>query len=222
MNKSLTERTSISYIGEVVVIHQQFAQRLHRRFLQHIFQFCRIASRGHEHAVILSYLWTKPQAIAHHVGIGYGLKRFGATYIHIATHHHRMQVVRCLSHNLLIEWHLQRQQVLRQSLSPLPSEHRYGCQYLSRRCVGWQSSALTAGMQEYPLLTAKPLVEGNTSFFTPHSSFLTPRFVRLLEQPCRSASRPKLTVYRVISTKPLLAWVASDIMETSHQVWRKR
>ena len=85
--------------------------------------------------MVLGYFGSEPQAIAHHVGIGDGLERLGSADVDIAADNHRAQTLGRLVHDALIEGHLQGEQVLRQALAALPSEHGNGREYLARRGV---------------------------------------------------------------------------------------
>ena len=118
--------------------------------------------------MVLGYFRTKPQAVAHHVGIGDGLQRLGAADIHIATHDHGMQVVWCTVQDTLVEGHLQGQQILRKLLSTLPSENGHGCEHLARRSIGGQPSALPSGMEQQFLVFGQP-------FFKAHA--VAPRLI---------------------------------------------
>ena len=51
----------------------------------------------------LGYLRAEPQAVAHHVGLWYRLKRLSGTYIHIATDNHGVHVVGRAAHYLVVK-----------------------------------------------------------------------------------------------------------------------
>ena len=99
--------------------------------------------------MVLRNLRAEPQTVAYDVRIlGYRLQRFGGAYVHVAAHYHRVQTAWGGVHDALVERHLQRQQVLVQTLSAFPAEHWQRCKYLARWSVRRQSATLSAGVQE--------------------------------------------------------------------------
>ena len=159
----------------------QLAQRLHRRFLQHLLQHGGGLSVTDEDAVILGRRGGQPQPVAHHVGLRHGLQRLGGADIDVAADHHRMDIAGGHSHQPLVERQLQVEQRLTEPLPPLPAEHRDRHQYLARYSIRWQSATLSAGMNEDALFLAKPLGK-----FTLNSSLFT--FKGLLQQPRRATA----------------------------------
>ena len=136
-------------VGEVEVVGEQCGECLHRRLLKHTLQLGWLFARTDEHAVVLRYLRAEPQTVAYDVRIlGYRLQRFGGAYVHVAAHYHRVQTAWGDVHDALVERHLQRQQVLVQTLSAFPAEHWQRCKYLARWSVRRQSATLSAGVQE--------------------------------------------------------------------------
>lgn len=71
-----------------------------------------------------------------------------------------MDIVGGKRHQSLIKGQLQGEQRLGETLSPLPSEHRDGSEYLARGGIGGKAAALAAGMEEDALLRGKPGGEG--------------------------------------------------------------
>ena len=138
---------------------EQFAQRFHRRFLHHTLESGGCLAVCHEHPVVFGYLGAEPQAITHHIHLGYGLQGLGGAYEHIAADNHRMQGCGCRLHDAFIERRLYVEQVLRESLSPLPSEYGYGSEHLARGGIRRQPSALSARVQQYSLFRSQPLGE---------------------------------------------------------------
>ena len=88
----------------------------------------------------------KPQAVAYHVGIGDVAKAFSSTDIHVATDNHRGETRGRLFHHALVEWQLQVEQRLRQTLATLPAEYRDGRQHLTTDGIGRQAFALATSM----------------------------------------------------------------------------
>ena len=141
------------------MVFLQLAERLHRRFLQHTLHPLRCLMSGDEHAVILGNLWPQPQAIAHHVGVGNGLQRFGGPDEHVATDDHRVESGRGHFHQLPVKRHLQAEQRLRQPLSSLPPQYGNGRENLTRWCISGQPTALSTGMDEQTAVGGQPRVE---------------------------------------------------------------
>ena len=122
-------------VGQIEMLFLQLTQRLHRWLLKHTLELGGSLVGRDKDAVVLGYFGSEPQAIAHHVGIGDGLERLGSADVDIAADNHRAQTLGRLVHDALIEGHLQGEQVLRQALAALPSEHGNGREYLARRGV---------------------------------------------------------------------------------------
>ena len=141
-----------SYVCKVKASLQQLTECLHRGLLQHFFQYRGRLPVAHEHSVVACHRGIEPQSVAHHIGLGNGGECSFGTDEHVAAHYHGVHIARHRCHQLLIQWQLQVEQGLRQALSALPSEHRHGCEHLSRGCVCRQSSALSAGVQQYAWL----------------------------------------------------------------------
>ena len=147
-------------VGEVEMILLQRLQLVDRRFLEHLLEDLRRALVGHEHAVVLGNVGTEPEAIADHVGLRYRRQGLRGADEHVATDHHGVETLWGFLHHLLEEGQLQREQVLRQTLAALPAEHGQGGEDFSGRGIGWQSAALTTGMQQDALLGGEPGEEG--------------------------------------------------------------
>ena len=184
----------------------QLLQLLHTGFLQHPLQHLRRLPVGHEHAVMAGHGSVEPQPIAHHVGLRHRrqLRPTALADEHVATHHHRVQPLGGLFHDLLIEWQLQREQILAKTLASLPSEHGDGRQNLSRRGIGWQPSALSAGMQQDALLRGEPFAEGGEARGLRKS---------LPEQPGRAAAASHAVALGVAGAEELVDGQLCDVME---------
>ena len=141
------------------MVFLQLAQLLYRGLLQHALEYRRRTAVRDKHSMVFGDVRSQPQAVAHHIGLGNGLQRLGGAYQHVATHYHRMHILGGCLHHLLVEWHLQRQQVLRETLSALPAEHGNGGENLPRRSISRQTAALSASMQQDALLFPQPLAE---------------------------------------------------------------
>ena len=131
---------------EQVRLHQ-IAQFFDRRFLQHEIQLIWIPTRRNKHPMILGQIRIHPQTITYDIGFRNFLQRLTCTNIHISTGYQRMQRIRSILHDLLIQRKLQSQQVLRQALSACPTKHRYRRQNLARRCITRQTTALSSRMK---------------------------------------------------------------------------
>ena len=81
--------------------------------------------------MILGHRGIEPQTITHNIGIRNRLKGLGGTNQYIATDNHRMDTLGSHPHHLLVKWQLYAQQILREFLTTLPTEHRDGNQNLS-------------------------------------------------------------------------------------------
>ena len=198
------------------MILEQTAQRLHAGFLQHAFHLLRMLPRRDKHTVVLGNLWTKPQTITNHIGIGNRLKRLCGTDIDIATHHHGMKTCGSGLHDLLIKRNLQGKEILRKSLSAFPTEYGQRCQYLTRRGIGRQAAALSASMQQDALLTGEPFTKSRTI------AMITLRITKgLLQEPRGSPTRPQLMSDGIVGTEILVTGKSRNIVETAYEIRRQ-
>ena len=106
-------------------------ERFHRWFLQHLLEYLRCPAVTDEDAMVAGDRSIKPQAVADDIGIRNGWQLLVAANQYVATDNHRVQPLRCHRHDAFIERQLQRQQVLRQPLSTLPTKHGDWCQDLA-------------------------------------------------------------------------------------------
>ena len=143
---SLVAQQPDAYVHEEEITFGQFVELLYAWFLQHEGQSVGRIPVGNEHAVPCGEGGIYPESVAHHVGMGDRGKFFCGSDIYVSACHECMYGVGGFFHYLLIQWYLQRQQVLSQLLSSFPTEYRYGGQYLARRGIGRQPSAFPAGM----------------------------------------------------------------------------
>ena len=211
-------------VGEVEMRIEEFAELLHRRFLEHALHHAGCLAARHEHAVVFGYLCAEPQPVAHHVGIGHRAEGLGGTDIHVAAHYHRVQAFRRSIHYALVERNLEREEVLRQPLSPLPPEHRHGGEDFPRRGIGRQPAALSAGMKHEAFLRGEPFAERSTGTVLPRETvaILHIRFKSPLQQPRGTAPGTKFHAHRVVGAEPLFPVKPGHVMKAVHQVWRQR
>ena len=99
-------------VGEVEMVFLQSVERVDRWLLQHTLERRGVFAGAHKHAMILGNLRSKPQAIAHHVGLGDGLQGLGGANIHVTAHNHRAKALGRTVHDALVERQLQLQEVL--------------------------------------------------------------------------------------------------------------
>ena len=158
-------------VGQVEMVLQQLRQLFRSRLLQHLLQHTGCPSVAHEDAVVPGDSGIEPQAVAHHVGIGYSIQPLCRTDVDIAADYHRGQPGGSLLHDALIERQLQVEQRLRKLLAALPPEHGYGGQYLAAGSIRRQPAALSAGMEDDAALALQPVFS-------------------LLQQPGSTSTRP--------------------------------
>ena len=191
---------------------RELAQRLDGGLLQHPLQLVGPLVGGDEDAVMACRLGIEPQAVADHVGLGDGLERLRGADEHVATDDHRVERTGRLGHDALIERHLQRQQVLGEPLSPFPAKDGDRGEHLARRGIGGQASALSARMEQQPLVGGQPFVERPAS---------TLRLPRRAQQPVRAATRAQLVANGVVGAKPFLMVKPRDLVEAVHEIGGK-
>ena len=143
-------------IRQIEMILLKLSERLYRGFLEHLLQHRGRLAIADEHPVILRHRGIEPETIAHHIGIGNRLQGLGGPDEDIATDHHRMQALRRSSHHLLIQRQLHTHQVLREFLTPFPTEHRQRHQHLTRNGIAGQTLALSTSMDQDTFLLRKP------------------------------------------------------------------
>ena len=197
-----------TYVRQIEMVALQVGQRLHAGLLQHPFQHVGTPATADKHAVVLGHRGVEPQPVADDIGIGDRLQGLVGADEHVATDHHRMNLVRRHRHDLLVERQLQTQQILRQPLTTLPTEHGYRCQNLARRGIAGQSAALSAGMEQDTLLSGEPVAE----------VFSTVGTLALLQQPDRSAPAAEPVPDRITGAEIRLAAEPRHVMKAPHQI----
>ena len=190
-------------IRQVIMLLLKFLQFLNTGLLEHLLQHLRRATVGHKDAMILGHAGIQPQTITHHVCLRHRRQGLSGGDEHIATNNHGIQAVGRLRHHLFIERQLQGQEILRQTLSPLPSEHRDGREYLARRGIGRQATTLPASMQEDAFLASQPRVERVGGLRTPG----------LHQQPGRASATTNAMSLRVAGTEKLAGWQTRNLMK---------
>ncbi len=135
-------------VCQVEVVLLQTVERVDRRLLQHALERSRLLPRTDKDTMVLGYLGTQPQPVAHHVGLGDGVQGLGGADVHVTAHDHRAKALGRMVHDALVERQLQLEQVLLKPLAALPTKHGDGRQNLARRGVGRQPAALSASMEE--------------------------------------------------------------------------
>ena len=90
-------------VCEVIMILLELRERLYGGLLEHLLHHRGGAAVADEHAVILCHRGIEPQSIAHHIRLWNRLERLCGTNEYIAADHHRMNIVRCHLHHLLVE-----------------------------------------------------------------------------------------------------------------------
>ena len=166
----------------------QFGLLCSCRLLQHKVELCGRLAVHQKHAMVRCLHGVGPQTIAHHVGLGNVLQSFGGAQQYIATHYQCVQRCRCLVHDVVVERQLQVEQRLVNALAACPPEHGYWGEHLAAWCVGRQSPALSASMQQHTFVLCQPCVKTHICTFVGMGR---------LEQPCRAAARTKFVVGRV-------------------------
>ena len=159
--------------------------------------------------MVLGHRGIEPESVAHHISIGDGLQGLRSAHQNIATNHHGVDALRSHLHHLLVEGQLQTEQILRKTLTTLPTEHRYRGEYLARRGVRWQATTLSASVQKYALFAWQPLAE-RLAILNCHTG---------LKQPSGASATTQLMTNRVVGTEVLLATESCYIVKTIHQVW---
>ena len=190
---------------EEMLLHE-LTECLYRWFLQHVVELVGVVTSRHEDSVVLGKRRIDPQAVTHHIGIRNVLKRCIGTYIHVATHNHRLEPFGSFLHNLVVERQLQVEQVLRQFLSAFPSEHGDRSEYLARRRIARQPSALSA------------CVQNDTTFAFAHES----ASASFLDGPCSATARTEFRTNRVVGTEPFVMARICYFMKTFHKIRWKR
>ena len=152
---------------------------LDRRFLQHALEHIGSLTPAHEYAVILCKRRVYPHSVADNISLGNWLQALCRAHIHIAARYERVIAVGRNVHHLFVERKLERQQILPQTLSFSPAEHRNRRKNLSAWSIGRQSAALSAGMKKKTLVLSQPRVEIISS---------APLFETFIEKPRCTAS----------------------------------
>ena len=159
---------------------RELAQRLYGGLLQHPLQLVGPLVGGDEDAVMACRLGIEPQAVADHVGLGDGLERLCGADEHVATDDHGVERTGRLGHDALIELAPAATAGPGRAAVPVPSERRDRGEHLARRSIGGQAAALSARMEQQPLVGGQPFVERLAS---------TLRLPRRAQQPVRAATR---------------------------------
>ena len=120
-----------SDISQIEMVVLQLLELTDGGFLQHTLQHLRRTAVADEDAMMAGHRGVEPDAIADDVGLRDWRQWLRGADEDIAADHHRVEPAGGRLHDVLIEGQLERQQVLRKSLSALPSEDGDGCQDLA-------------------------------------------------------------------------------------------
>ena len=129
-----------------------------------------------------------------------------------------MDIVRGHGHHLLIQRQLHTHQVLRETLSPFPTEHGQWHQHLSRHRITGQTFTLSASMNQDTFFLREPLLKRLLPSFSPYS--FSPCF---LQQPRSSPSASETMTDGVTRTEVVLPAQSRHIVKGIYQIrWQRQ
>ena len=94
------------------MIFLQLGKCLYRGFLKHLLEHIRCTTATDKHTMVFGHRGVEPETITDNIGLRDGLQGLCGPDKHITTDNHRMDIIGCHCHHLLVQRQLHTQQVL--------------------------------------------------------------------------------------------------------------